>query len=434
MALQKDIKDIFKLVSILFILIFIAWSISFFSGLDGAKRKNLFSLNELDQWRSIEINRVMYIIPNDLQKNTDKSQLSFEIDSKQWEKIVQDLVRITIVEENINAPDEIKQQLSSNSCLKIHLTNSQKLFCLGSVNESTGNFWIQYGEKFFLVQTDMYFEGLYQSEIEGLRLSYQRLRIYFLEPYKNWLGENSWSHVEEITLATQKSRLFSIKKNGVLSYPQTPKDMDVDAPTIKSYFANLSLWIPSQVSNALPADQSLKNPDFFLLLKLKSGLEEKWAFYDLGLWSDDKKIFFHATQSFLEDLIILPEQFYQKKILSLSHIWDNLKNKKVSSLEWIDISNKKSKKVLQSQEILESPNWQQFFCLVSGCLPEGISVVMKQMELNSKEYELQKNKADRILRVDGQEYYFKSDTFRLEILTPKKQKFIFISRLKEIYP
>jgi hypothetical protein len=433
MALQKDIKDIFKLSGLLCILIIIAWSISFFSGLDGAKRKNLFSLYEIQEWKAIEVNQVLYIVQNGHEENAN-SQLSFHIEPKQWEKIVQDFERITIIEENIKPPLQTIQEISLNPCLKIHQKKSQVSFCLGQVNESTGNFWIQYGEKFFLVQTDMYFEGLYQSELEGLRLSYQRLKSYFLEPFKNWYGKNLWSNVEDITLTTKKSRLFSLNQKGELHYPQIPQDMEVDIEIIKNYFSKLLNWIPSQASSAIPSDQALQNADFFIQLKLSNGLEEKFAIYDLGLWLEDKKIFFHAPKTFLEELIVLPEQFYQKKILSLSQIWENIKSKKISSIEWFDLSKSKTKNVIQNQEILESPKWQQFFCLFSACLSQGISVVMKHVELTETEFELQKKKADKMLKIEGQVYYFKSDTFRLEILTPQKQQFIFISRIKDIYP
>ena len=136
----------------------------------------------------------------------------------------------------------------------------------------------------------------------------------------------------------------------------------------------------------------------------------------------------------MEQLTVLPEFFYQKKVQSLANVWQDLQNKVIKSFEWSKAGIKKETKVFKADDVIVNPRWQQFFCLMSGCLPPSISPVMRTISLTDQEFEKQKKESDRTLSVAGKVFYFKTDTYRLEIVTPEKRKFIFITRLKDIYP
>jgi len=224
--MNSDSKDILKLVLILILLLVIAWCLSFFTTFDSVHKKLLFSSYDLDSWHSVKVDNILYKIKET--KNVSKQKVSsFVIAPAQWNTIQQDWSQIYVLEEIKKLPLTIADQFQTAPCLSVITKNQNQKICLGDVNNSTGNFWIQIDDLFYLARTEMYFEGLYQSDVEGMRLSYHRLKSYFTEPFKNWYGQNFWSNAQQWSLKTKKSTLFSLNTDADLLYTYITKNIEI---------------------------------------------------------------------------------------------------------------------------------------------------------------------------------------------------------------
>lgn len=433
-TITSDLQDIIKLGMTLLILIGIAWFISFYSRVDNSNKQYLFSAYELSQWEALESNQVLYYKENSSYKK-DSSLLAFEISSSQWDKILSDFTQVYVLEELDNPTKEIINSFSEATCLTIYKKQNPISLCLGNVNSNTGNFLIKFQNSYFIAKTEMYFEGLYQSEVEGNRLSYHRFLSYFKEPFKSLYGKNFWAKGVEWSLKTKKNTLFSISVDLQLLVPVLPPEVKVDQVLLSQYLHNFKKWIPAK-GEKLDSNQQVElstTYDFLISVKDENGKIDNFALLNNGLWWLEKNIFFTAPQIIMDQLIALPDSFYQKKIVSMAEFWTQMQKGEIESFEWKDLLKNKSRTIL-SKEVIANPPWQQFFCLLSGCLSQGISVVMKVKLLNEAEFEQQLKMADHQLRINTHSYYFRHDPYRLEVITPQKYHFIFVSRLKELYP
>ena len=432
--IHTDLKDIVKLSIIFIILIITAWAVSFYSTVDSTHKKLLFSSYELNQWDAIESNQVLYVKKNS-KLAKDISTLVFEVNPKRWDRILNDLSQIYVVEKVLNPSTPIKQKFSNLWCFIVYKNFIQSSVCIGDANLSTGNFLIKIQDSYFIAKTDMYFEGLYQSEVEGNLLSYQRLLSYFKEPFKRWYGENFWTNATQWSLKTKKNTLFTISADNHLLLPSVPSEVQVDQVMLSRYLENFRKWVPANTEKVSTTQQAEYRTayDFLIAVKAENGKMQNFALLSDGLWWLEKNIFFAAPQATLDQLVVLPDSFYQKKILSMEALWKEMQKGEIDSIQWQDLRKDKNI-VLQSKVVVSNPKWQQFFCLLSGCLPPDISVVMKIKTLTDAEFEQQLTVMDHQLQMNKHKYYFKHDPYRLEVLTPQKFHFIFVSRLKELYP
>jgi len=136
----------------------------------------------------------------------------------------------------------------------------------------------------------------------------------------------------------------------------------------------------------------------------------KLAVLNDGLYDLDREIFWQTSTQLMDQFIVLPDAFFQKAIKSLTILWKEMQTSKDLTLKWI---HKKlgTAQVLLAKDLVTQKQWQQFFCLFSGCLAQGISVVMKVAELNDQEYLMKIQSADRELHIQEKIYYFKHDTY-----------------------
>lgn len=133
--MNKDIKDILKLIAILLVLIVLAWCINFFSRVDIEDKKRLFSQFELSTWKEVEINDMRF-------KLSEENNSPFQLDQQQWLKIQDDFSQIYVLEVASNADDNLIKEFSNlRPAMVIHgnFDESPKTYFLGNIN-SIGKF------------------------------------------------------------------------------------------------------------------------------------------------------------------------------------------------------------------------------------------------------------------------------------------------------
>ena len=117
--MSKDLKEILVLCFILMLLIFVAWSITFFSGHSSIHKQPLFTNYELEKWDAIQLEKIVYIL-NDDPSLRNKFLVSFLVNPTQKKKIFNDWTHIYVLEESDHPQESIRKQFTAKQCMRIY--------------------------------------------------------------------------------------------------------------------------------------------------------------------------------------------------------------------------------------------------------------------------------------------------------------------------
>lgn len=437
LSMNSDLKDIFKLIAVLSLLIVIGWLVVFFSNHDAEKKQLLFPPYALSSWKSVTAQEINYSLDG---------TGNYSIDENQWSKIQTDLSRIYVLEVLTEPNQSLIQEFAKETpTFSINLSQGKLSYYLGAVNKDTGNFWLKIITSknnqsiYYLCRSEIYFDGFYQTDLEGNRLSYYRFENYFIQPFKSWYGKNFWISAKSFSLRTERNILFSINIEEKSFWPVPPPEVEIKKEFMQGYVALVDRWIPTSVEvlTKEKLNELSQKHDFILEFKLTDQSLLKLSIIDTdensGLLWKEQGLFFPAPKEFLNQLVILPENFYLEKIVSIEKIWKQLQSNSNASFQWVNLKTHKES-TIKFAMIEKNKSWKNFFCFMTACLDMTQAPLMKINQVIPLAQKQWSEQADFQLIFNHESYYFSHSPYKLQVLTPQGYEFSFINREKEIYP
>lgn len=440
--MNSDYKDILKLCVITLFLMIFSWLVSYYKNHDQDHQRLLFSQAFMSSWEKITAQNIHYIIEVDKVNNHQQEKSVFLISPKHWSRVLKDFSQIYVVEESSLLTEQLEKEFEHEKpAFFVQTHDAQLKFSLGDINLSTGNFWLKEENmttkvtKFFLCRSEIYFEGFYQTDLEGEQLSYKRFENYFTQPFKSWYGDNFWQKATMISLKTKKNTLFSLDIKAKSMTPQPPPEIEIQQSFFQQYINTILLWKPDSIEflSSSEVQNKISPHDFILEIVLLDKTVMHMQLTDRGFLWLDRGIFFPASKSFLDQIVMLPDNFYARKILFFEKLRQLLQEDASASFEWHNIKLKKQVKLTYAM-ISQHNSWQSFLCLLANCLTDQQPPLLKTKQLLAAEVAMWIKSADYKLVFQQKSYYFQHTPYKLQVLSSDGNEYNFINSMKEIYP
>lgn len=434
----------------LLILILLVLLMEYFTARKEEDRQALLSYFEIDRIKEVSVGDFHFKFANKDKLHWNHIfKKEFQVDENKAIEIKKDWANIFVKEKYQNPPQNLVEYFYKNKFATLSWLNSNNektVWTLYPVNNETGQFWLSQeilegSTTYYLCESEIDFDGFYQTVVEGKRLSFLHFSEYFTDPLKKWWNKSPWEGATEISLITGKSTLFSIDATTfkLKSHKTINIANKVDVAAVKNYVDLLFHLIPRDIE--LLSEEKLEElqatTSFYfkfensILGNMILGISKE------GFFNKENRVLFKTHINPEEKFIVLPDRFFLPGIAGLQDILLSFSQRDDTGkeFEWINVKSKQ-KINLSIRQIQKDKELYDFFCFFMNCPNkedvESDTVVrarpfFKAKNADDATIKYFKSKANYILKTKNAIYYFVFSHQRVDVLEDNRVQYIFIS-------
>lgn len=367
------LKKLLPTLGLFLVLLLVAIFLEYYSTRKEDNRSTLFSYYELAQIKEINVKDMVFILDSESLQTWDLlAQKKFLTNKLISSEIRNDWSKIFVKEKVLNPSEDLKLFFKNNVLGNLSWKNSDdkiESWFIYPVNNETGQFWIKKISEnnevvYFLCESEIDFDGFYQTVDEGKRISFLHFSQYFLNPIQKLWQMNLWHDAKNLSLTTNKSTLFSIDILGNTLTSNSNIGLLTNKSLIKEYVNMVLSLVPVSVDILDESHlEKLNNSTSFNIKFTNTILGDiNFGISNEGIFSRERNLLFKFVINPEEKLIVLPDRFYVPRILSLYEL-------AMHSNEDITLMNSSTnvEKIFTWKDVFNDQAGNKFFCFLINC-------------------------------------------------------------------